>query len=170
MITRLFGNFAVASYYIFPFDFPAQGIFTFGEKWQQEKKWQVIINIAKCNPFFRFMVKKSFKNRSGIVYSTNPDFEYESREKEEEEETLPPGHQDLRVMTDRKNRSGKTVTLVKGFKGKKEDLEALGKVLKSRCGTGGSVKEGEILIQGDVAERIMELLKQLGYKAKKAGG
>lgn len=115
------------------------------------------------------MVKKSFKNRSGIVSSTNPDFQYNSGEKEEEE-TLPPGHQDLRVMIDRKNRSGKTVTLVKGFKGKKEDLEALGKVLKSRCGTGGSVKEGEILIQGDVGQRILELLQQLGYRAKKAGG
>jgi len=116
------------------------------------------------------MAKKSFRNRSGIVYSTNPDFEFESLEKKEEEDTLLPGHQDLRVMVDRKNRSGKTVTLVKGFRGRKEDLEELGKALKSRCGTGGSVKEGVILIQGDVAERVLELLQQLGYKAKKAGG
>ncbi|MGB9746118.1 MAG: translation initiation factor [Bacteroidales bacterium] len=116
------------------------------------------------------MVKKSFKGRSGIVYSTDPDFQYELGEKEEEEETLPPGQQDLRVMIDRKNRSGKTVTLVKGFRGKKEDLTELGKILKSRCGTGGSVKEGEILIQGDVAGRVLDILNQLGYRAKKAGG
>jgi translation initiation factor 1 len=115
------------------------------------------------------MVKKSFKGRSGIVYSTDPDFRYEFMGKEEEE-TLPPGQQDLRVMIDRKNRSGKTVTLVKGFRGKKEDLTELGKILKSRCGTGGSVKGGEIIIQGDVAERILDMLKQLGYRAKKAGG
>lgn len=115
------------------------------------------------------MVKKSFKGRSGIVYSTDPDFRYEFMVKEEEE-TLPPGQQDLRVMIDRKNRSGKTVTLVKGFRGKKEDLAELGKILKSRCGTGGSVKEGEILIQGDVAGRVLDILNQLGYRAKKAGG
>lgn len=116
------------------------------------------------------MHAKSHKNREGIVYSTNPDFEYKLKSQTTQNETLPPGSQDLRVCIDRRNRSGKTVTLVTGFCGKEEDLEQLGKMLKSKCGTGGSVKHGEIIIQGDFAQRVLELLKQMGYKAKRAGG
>ena len=115
------------------------------------------------------MDKKSFKNHSGIVYSTNPDYEYEKQD-ETGSETLPPSKQDLRVFLDRKQRAGKTVTLIKGFIGSSDDLETLGKLLKSKCGTGGTAKEGEILIQGDFREKIMLILQQAGYKAKKAGG
>ncbi|HPW66725.1 MAG TPA: translation initiation factor [Salinivirgaceae bacterium] len=105
----------------------------------------------------------------GIVYSTNPDFKIES-EQESEIETLKPQNQDLRVSLDRKQRGGKKVTLVTGFVGTKADLETLGKKLKSKCGVGGTVKDGNIIIQGDFVERIIELLKTDGYKVKRSGG
>ncbi|WP_299455675.1 translation initiation factor [uncultured Microscilla sp.] len=110
-----------------------------------------------------------WKSRLGMVYSTNPDFEYDT-EGEEEEETLPINQQDLRVMLDKKNRKGKVATLVTGFVGTDDDLKALGKMLKSKCGVGGSAKDGEIIIQGDMRDKVMELLKNAGYKAKKSGG
>lgn len=109
-----------------------------------------------------------WKERLGMVYSTNPDFEYTTA-KEEQTPTLPPQQQDLRVWVDRKHRGGKTVTLVKGFVGTDDDLADLGRMLKSKCGVGGTAKDGEIIIQGDHRDRIMELLSKAGYKCKKAG-
>jgi translation initiation factor 1 len=114
-------------------------------------------------------VAKKDKNRVNIVYSTNPDFQYESQKKEEQV-TLPPQQQNLKVMLDKKQRAGKAVTLITGFIGKDEDLEDLGKLLKNKCGVGGSVKESEILIQGDHRDKAIKILEEKGYKAKKAGG
>ncbi len=108
------------------------------------------------------------KNRDGLVYSTNPDLQLNRQE--EQTSTPAPSQQQLRVMLDEKQRAGKKVTLVTGFTGREEDLEALGKLLKSKCGTGGSVKDGEIIIQGDFRERVLKELTALGYKAKQSGG
>lgn len=109
-----------------------------------------------------------WKQRLGMVYSTNPDFEFSTTE-EQEATTLPPAQQNLRVWLDRKQRGGKTVTLVKGFVGTDSDLVELGRMLKSKCGVGGSAKDGEIIIQGDHRDRVVELLSAAGYKCKKAG-
>ncbi len=108
---------------------------------------------------------KSRKNRIGIVYSTNPDFEYETDEKQEQE-TLPPEQQNLRVCLDKKARNGKAVTLITGFVGTENDLKELGKFLKLKCGVGGSVKDEEIIIQGDFRNKINQLLLEKGYKSK----
>ena len=109
------------------------------------------------------------KNVTGVVYSTNPDFKYTAAIGSEAN-TLPPQQQELRVFLEKKHRGGKTASVIKGFVGKKDDLEALGKLLKTKCGTGGSAKDGEIIIQGDLRDKIMEILIANGYKAKKAGG
>ena len=114
-------------------------------------------------------MSKKKKERTDVVYSTNPDFEY-SYDNNEEADTLPPQQQDLRVQLDRKQRNGKEATLVTGFIGKTEDLEALGKMLKQKCGVGGSVKDGEIIIQGNQVQKLMNLLTDLKYKVKKIGG
>lgn len=112
------------------------------------------------------MTKKNKKRRIDIVYSTDPDFEYQYQE-EKESETLAPNQQNLMVSLDREKRKGKTITLVTGFAGTTRDLKELGKDLKSKCGVGGTVKDGEILIQGDFREKIFEILSLRGYKVKK---
>ena len=102
------------------------------------------------------------KKRVGVVYSTNPDFEYDDVQ-ETEAETLPRQQQPLRLNMERAGRGGKTVTLVKGFVGSEADLNALCKLLKQKCGVGGAAKEGEIIIQGDHRQRLLEILKKEGY-------
>lgn len=109
------------------------------------------------------------KNKINIVYSTNSNFNYDYEE-DEEQETLPPNEQDLRVQLDTKQRKGKGVTLVTGFIGTSDDLKELGKVLKSKCGVGGSAKDDEIIIQGNHRDKVLNLLIEMGYKAKKSGG
>ena len=109
------------------------------------------------------------KNKKNIVYSTNPDYEYEY-DQDEIQETLPPQQQTLKVKIDKKQRKGKAVTLVAGFIGSEDDLKDLGKILKSKCGVGGSVKDGEILIQGDHREKIIDILNKANYKTKRVGG
>lgn len=113
-------------------------------------------------------MSKKNKQLVNVVYSTNPNFNYES-EASEEHDTLEPSKQNLRVQLDKKNRAGKSVTLITGFVGKSDDLEALGKMLKSKCGVGGSVKDGEILLQGDFRQKANDLLVQAKYKVKLIG-
>jgi translation initiation factor 1 len=115
------------------------------------------------------MSTNDWKSRLGMVYSTDPNYAYKE-DAPETPETLSAAQQQLKVWLDRKHRGGKTVTLVTGFVGSEADLQALGKELKSKCGTGGAAKDGEILVQGDFRERVLDLLLQAGYKAKKAGG
>lgn len=112
------------------------------------------------------MANNDWKSRLGMVYSTNPDYQFQ-QEETFEEETLEPKDQKLLVAIDKKGRAGKQVTAVSGFVGKEEDLEALGKTLKTKCGVGGSVKDGVILIQGDQRDKITGILTNMGYKAKR---
>jgi translation initiation factor 1 len=109
------------------------------------------------------------KKREGMVYSTNPDFVFQD-ESEEQKISLLPNKQLLYVWVDSKGRNGKTVTLIKGFKGSNKDLEDLAGTLKRHCGTGGSVKDGDIIIQGDCRNKVLAFLTGKGYKTKKAGG
>jgi len=110
------------------------------------------------------------KDREGVVYSTSDSFSYQYAEDESVHETPNPSKQNLKVMLDKKQRAGKVVTLISGFVGKEEDLTELGKKLKSKFGVGGSVKDGEILIQGDFRDRAIALLISDGYKVKRVGG
>ncbi len=113
--------------------------------------------------------KQDWKDRLNVVYSTNPDFNYEF-DSDEEEETLPPNKQHLKVSINRKKRAGKSVTLIEGFVGTDNDLKDLARELKTKCGVGGSSKDGEILIQGEFREKVAEILKKQGYNIKLAGG
>ena len=112
------------------------------------------------------MKENDWKSRLGVVYSTNPDFQYETASGAEAE-TLPPSRQRLIVGIDRRNRGGKQVTLVSGFVGSADDLKDLGRALKTRCGVGGSAKDGEITVQGDFRDKVVAILKELGYNAKR---
>lgn len=107
-----------------------------------------------------------WKSRLQVVYSTNPDYNYVTDE-EPEVETLPKQQQKLRVSIEKNHRGGKTVTIIKNFVGSDNDIKELGKQLKSKCGSGGSVKDGEILVQGEFKEKIIELLKKEGYTQTK---
>lgn len=109
-----------------------------------------------------------WKKRDGVVYSTEPDFSF-TYQQNEASATLPPKQQNLLVLLDKSMRAGKQVSLVRGFVGAPGDLEQLGKLLKSKCGVGGSVKDGEIIIQGDHRDKIVLLLQKEGYKAKRSG-
>ena len=112
------------------------------------------------------MAGNDWKDRCGVVYSTNADFKY-TVDQEDETETLPPSKQKLYVSLDRRNRGGKQVTLVEGFVGKEEDLAALAKMLKTKCGVGGSAKNGEIMVQGDFREKVCQILASLEYTFKR---
>lgn len=112
------------------------------------------------------MADNDWKKRLGVVYSTNPDFRYEEAPVQEDV-TLDPAKQKLIVRIDRRQRAGKQVTLVEGFVGTAGDLSALAKTLKTRCGVGGSARDGEITIQGDLRDKVVALLQSMGYNAKR---
>ena len=115
------------------------------------------------------MGKKNKNKRIDIVYSTNEDFEF-NYEDEVEQETLTPEKQNLKVLLDRKARKGKAVTLIQNFIGSESDLKELGKILKQKCGVGGSVKDGAIIIQTENRTKVMTLLEAMGYNYKRVGG
>lgn len=115
------------------------------------------------------MKKNDWKNREGVVYSTNSNFSFEYKT-DAEAETLPPQQQQLYVSLDKSGRAGKQVTLVEGFVGTASDLDLLTKLLKNKCGVGGSAKEGIILIQGDARDKVVVILQKENYKVKRKGG
>lgn len=110
-----------------------------------------------------------WKDRLGVMYSTNPDFKYETANTQDEENTLPPDKQQLRLKLDKKNRNGKEVCLISGFVGSDDDCSALCKILKQKCGVGGSAKNKEIIIQGNRKEHVLSVLHELGYSETKIG-
>ena len=127
-------------------------------------------NLSSLFPIFDFtfrkMSKKNKNDKHGFVYSTDPNFRFEE-ESQEMHDTLSPKEQKLKIRLETKHRGGKTVTLIEGFIGKEEDLEELGKKLKNFCGTGGSAKDGEIIIQGDQRDKVLQWLLKNGYEKTK---
>lgn len=115
------------------------------------------------------MAENDWKSRLGVVFSTNQDFSYEKEDDSDNLEKIDPAKQRLIVSIDRKRRAGKQVTLIAGFSGDEKDISALAKLLKQKCGVGGSAKDDEIIIQGDFRDRIVEILIQLGYNKTKKG-
>jgi translation initiation factor 1 len=113
---------------------------------------------------------KKLNSFDGLVFSTNPNQELDAFQETEEPATLKNAKQDLRILLDKKQRRGKEVTLVTGFIGKEDDLKELGKKIKTKCGVGGTIKNGEILIQGDFRQKIFEILTSHDYKVKKING
>lgn len=113
--------------------------------------------------------KNKWKGREGVVFSTGDDYDY-SYDEDQEQNTLAANNQLLYVELDKKARGGKKVTLISGFVGKDDDLKDLGKTLKSKCGVGGSAKDGEILVQGDHRDKVVGILEGLGYRVKRRGG
>lgn len=114
------------------------------------------------------MADNDWKSRLGMVYSTDPNFRY-ADDQTAQPELLPPARQQLRVWLDRRQRAGKVVTLVRGFVGPDDALQELARLLKTKCGVGGGAKEGEIIIQGDHRDRVVDILLKSGYGCKKAG-
>lgn len=116
------------------------------------------------------MAKKlnSLDDLGGFVFSTNKDFEFDNLS--DNEETLPAGKQKLEAHLDKKNRGGKVATIIKGFQGHEDDLKTLGKLLKTKCGVGGAVKDNEIIIQGNFRDKVMQILQAGGYNVKRVGG
>ena len=110
------------------------------------------------------MVKKN--NKDCIVYSTNQDYKYSTQP--HQSASITSGQQELKISLDKKNRGGKTVTIISGFRGKESEIEKLAKEIKSKCGVGGSVKDGEIIVQGDHRDRVLTILTATGYKTKKS--
>ena len=110
---------------------------------------------------------KNKKNRKGVMYSTNPDFEYQYEDKDSK--VLSPIEQNLRVCIE-KHRAGKIAVIIKDFIGSNDDLKTLARILKMRCGVGGSAKNGKIIIQGDVRDKVMDILQNEGYNYKRVGG
>ncbi len=115
------------------------------------------------------MQSNDWKKRLGVVYPTNPDFQYNDESHKEAAEVVPAGKQKLRILLERSGRAGKVVTLVTGFRGSEDELKALGKELKVRCGVGGTVKDGEITVQGDLRDKVVSLLWDMGYVMAKRG-
>ena len=114
-------------------------------------------------------MQQDWKDRLGVVFSTNPQFQYDEEQKEGQN-TIPSSQQCLYVSIDKKKRAGKMVTLIEGFKGSEETLQELAKTLKQKCGVGGTAKDGEILVQGDFRDKIIAILQASGYKTKRKGG
>ena len=130
--------------------------------------YRVRRNVSPPYTYKADIMASDWKDRLGVVFSTNPDFKY-ATETDDVEATLPPSQQNLRVWLDRL-KGGRVATVVRGFIGSSDDLQALGKELKKSCGVGGTAKDGEIIIQGDHRDRVVDLLVKAGYRAKRAGG
>ena len=134
-----------------------------------KKYAELEIFVYLCEVNLKKSTMNDWKSRLNVVYSTNPNYNYEQENNAEDPTTLPPAQQNLRIHLDRRS-GNKSVTIVKGFIGTDDDLKELGKLLKTKCGVGGTTKDGEVLIQGDFRDKVMGLLLEIGYKCKRSGG